>query len=399
MSHSMASLRQIVAVTVMSLLGIRQRLGPCLVIVLGIAGAVGVLISVLAMARGFSEMAGRTGRPDRAIVLSKGAETEVSSGLSREDVARILGAGSVRTDVQGQPIVSTDALAFVRLTDARTGLDAFATVRGVSQQVLALRPEIRLVEGRMFKPGLNELLVGRTLQRRLTGLEVGSRLSLPQGDWTIVGAFSSDADLRESSLLADAESLLSAYRRNVFNSVTVALQSSAHFDRFRDALASDPALSVQVKRERDYLAAVSARTTRVLSFIASFIGAVMALGAAFAATNAMYSGISRRSLEIATLRALGYGATPVVISVLFEAMTWALLGATLGASATWQILEGNAVSTLSSASPAPVTFVLDVSPGLVATGMACACAIGLVGGLFPAIRVARLSVASALKRT
>jgi len=395
----MASLRQIVAVIAMSLLGIRHRVGPCLVIVLGIAGAVGVLISVFAMAEGFSAMATRTGRAERAIVLAKGAETEASSSLSREEVAVVLGAGSIRTDAQGRSIASADSLAFLRLTDEHTGLDAFATVRGVSQQVLSLRPEVRLVEGRMFEPGLNELIVGRTLQRRLAGLDVGSHLSLPQGEWTIVGVFASDADLRESELLADAESLLSAYRRNVFNSVTVALQSSTRFDSFRDALARDPALSVRVERERDYLAAASAGTSKVLSFIASFIGGVMALGAAFAAMNAMYSAISTRSLEIATLRALGYGATPVVISVLFEAMAWALVGATIGAGAAWQILCGNAVSTLSSASPAPVTFVLDVGPGLVAIGIACACTIGLFGGLFPAIRVARLSVASALKRT
>lgn len=398
----MTPFKQIVAVTGMSLLGVPQRAGACLVILLGIAGAVGVLISVFAMARGFSELTGRTGRADRAIVLAKGAETEANSGLSRDDVAAVLDAssiGTIRADAQGRLIASADSLASVRLTDKRTGLDAFASVRGVSQQILSLRPEIKLVEGRMFKAGLNELIVGRALQRRLQGLDLGSRLALPQGEWTIVGVFESGADLRESELLGDAESVLSAYRRNVFNSVSVALESPERFESFRTALAGNPALSVRVERERDYISAASTHTRRVLGFIASFIGTVMVVGAAFAAINAMYSSISSRSLEIATLRAIGYGAVPVVVSVFVEAMMWALIGATLGAGLASRFLGGNAVSTLSSASPAPVTFTLDVSAGLVALGIAAACAIGLLGGLFPAIRVARAPVAEALKST
>jgi putative ABC transport system permease protein len=309
--------------------------------VVGIAGAVAVFISVFAMAQGFGEMAARTGRADRAIVLAKGATTEASSGLSRQDVATILDARPTGAVGAGVPNASADSLAAVRLTDRSTGLDAFATVRGVGAQVRLLRPEIRLVEGRMFAAGVNELIVGRTLQRRLEGLELGSRVALPQGDWTIVGVFETNGDSHESEILADAESLLSAYRRNVLNSVTVLLDSAEAFDGFRDAVVTHPNLSVQVKRERDYIAEASAPTRKLLGFVASFIGAIVAS----------------------------------------------------------QFFNGSAVSTQSSASPAPVTFMLDVNPRLIALGIACACAIGLVGGLFPAIRVARSSVAVALRST
>lgn len=395
----MTPLKQIAAVTAMSLLGIPSRMGPCLVIIVGIAGVVAVLVSVFAMVQGFSENAERTGRADRAIVLAGGAETEASSGLSREDVAAILNAGAIRTNAAGKPIASADMLAFVRLTDRRTGLDAFATVRGVGQQALALRPEIRLVEGRLFGAGLQELVVGRALQRRLAGLEIGSRIPLPQGDWTIVGVFESGANARESELLGDADTLLSAYRRNVFNSVTVALHGAEDFAAFRAAIAANPSLSVKVERERDYFLAASADTRSMMRFIALFISGVMATGAAFAAVNAMYSAISARTLEIATLRAIGYGGAPVVVSIAIEALLFALIGGAVGAALAWQFFNGNAVTTQSSASPAPVTFLLNVTPGMLALGVASACAIGFVGGLFPAVRAARLPVVSALRST
>ena len=383
----------------MGLRGIPHRRGSCLVIVVGIAGAVAVLISVFAMANGFAEMAARTGRPDRAIVMSGSSQTESNSSLSRDDVSTILGSGAIATDSLGHPIASAEALALVRRTDRRTKLDAFATIRGVSDERMTLRSEIRLVEGRLFQPGIKELIVGRTLQQRLAGLETGKVVELPQGAWTIVGVFTSAGNFRESELIGDAETLLAAYRRNDFNSVTVLLKGNSGLQALRDALATHPGLSVQVRTERDYLAAASAPTRRLLRAIATFIGGVMVLGAVIAAINAMYSSMGSRTLEIATLRAIGFGATTVVVSVVMEALILALIGAGVGAFAAAQFLDGSSVSTRSSAGPSPVTFLLHVSPGLIAMGIACACIVGLLGGLVPAIRVARLAVASSFHRT
>jgi putative ABC transport system permease protein len=391
------SLRQIVAVTAMSVAGIPRRLGASLVIVIGIAGVVAVLISVFAMVTSFTATAGKTGRADRAIVLNRGSDSEGASSLPREAAVALLNAPGIKKDQAGKPILSAENLAFVRLTDPRTGLDTFVTLRGVGAQALALRPEIHLVEGRMFKPALHEMVVGRSLQRRLAGLEVGKRVALLQGDWTVVGAFESGGDSHESELLTDVETLLSAFQRNVFTSVTLMLDSPQTFDAFKAALTTNPALSVEVKREPDYFSEASRPMASLLKIIASTIGVIMGLGAVFAAINTMYSAVSARSTEIATLRAIGYDGAPVVVSVLVEALLLALLGALIGATIAWVFFNGNSVSTVTGTSPSPVTYTLNVSYRLIGFGIFSACVIGLLGGLLPAARAARLSVAAAIR--
>jgi putative ABC transport system permease protein len=391
------SLRQIVAVTAMSVAGIPRRLGASLVVVIGIAGVVAVLISVFAMVTSFTATAGKTGRADRVIVLNRGSDSEGASSLPREAAVALLNAPGIKKDQVGKPILSAENLAFVRLTDPRTGLDTFATLRGVGAQALALRPEIHLVEGRMFKPALHEMVVGRALQRRLAGLEVGKRVALLQGDWTVVGAFESGGDSHESELLTDVETLLSAFQRNVFTSVTVMLDSPETFDAFKAALTTNPALSVEVKREPDYFSEASRPMATLLKIIASTIGVIMGLGAVFAAINTMYSAVSARSTEIATLRAIGYDGAPVVVSVLVEALLLALLGALIGATIAWVFFNGNSVSTITGTSPSPVTYTLNVSHRLIGFGILTACVIGLLGGLLPAARAARLSVAAAIR--
>lgn len=393
----MTSLRQMIAVTVLSLLGIPRRVGASLVIVIGVAGVVAVFVCVLAMATSFTRSTAGTARADRAVVLGRGADSEANSGFSRENAATVLDAPGIRRSPDGKPIASAENLAFVRLTDRRTGLDALTTLRGVGSQAFALRPEIRLIAGRMFKPGLHELIAGQSVQRRVLGLEIGNRFLLPQGDWTVVGVFESNGDSHESELFTDAETLLSAFQRNFITSVTVLLESPQRFADFAAALSTNPTLSVDVKRERDYFVAANRPTSRLLGIIAYAIGGIMAFGAAFAALNTMYSAVSARSAEIATLRAIGFGGAPVVVSVLVEALLLAVIGAALGAAVAWYFFNGNAVSTVTGTSPSQVTFALNVNAGLIAAGMACACAIGVVGGLFPAIRAARLSVAAAMR--
>ena len=394
----MSTLKQIGAVTTMNLGSLPQRLGTSLVIVVGIAGVVAVLLSVLAMATGFKKTVGNTGREDRALVLRGGSDSELASTVTRENVLTILDAPGVKLNAEGKAIGSAEAVVIVDLP--RKGDDAASnvTVRGVGEQAMALRPEIQLTEGRMFKPGLNELIVGQSAQNQFKGLGVGQHIELRGTDWTVVGTFLSGGDSHESELLADGETVLSAYRRNLYQSVIVQLDSPASFEAFQKALVSNPQLSVDVKRERDYFKQQSEDLSKVLSYIAYIVGGIMAVGALFGALNSMYSAVSTRSQEIATLRAIGFGSTPVVISVMLEALLLSLIGALIGAALAWIFFNGNAVSTL-GANFTQVVFKLTVTPQLIALGIIWACVIGVIGGLFPAIRAARLPVATALRAT
>jgi putative ABC transport system permease protein len=392
----MSSLTQIGAVTMMNLRSIPQRLGTSSVVVIGIAGVVAVLISVLAMANGFEETLAGAGRADRVIVLRGGSNTELSSTISRENVLTMLDAPGIKKNAAGRSIGSAEIVTIVGIPLKASGTDANLTVRGVGPEAMELRPEIKLVEGRMFHSGTRELIVGRAAQAQFAGLELGKKISFRDSDWTIVGAFESHGDSHESEMQGDVESVLNAYRRNLYNSVTVLLDSAASFDQFKTALTTNPTLSVDVRREPDYYAQLSKGVSKVLSFVAYIVGGIMAVGALFGALNTMYSAVSARALEIATLRAIGFGAGAVVISVFVEALLLALLGGIIGAGIAELAFNGNTANTLGG-NFTQVVFQLNVSPALVAFGIVWACAIGVLGGLFPAIRAARQPIATALR--
>jgi putative ABC transport system permease protein len=394
----MNMLRQIRAVTWMNLTSIPQRFGTSSVIIVGIAGVVAVLISVLAMATGFQRTIIATGRDDRAIVLRGGSDSELASTLSREATLTIMDASGIRKDAAAKALASAEAVVIVDMPKKSNDSGANVTIRGIGAAGLTLRPEIHLIAGRMFQRGLRELIVGSGAQAQFKGLDVGSHLELRGSDWTIVGAFVSNGDSHESELLADGETVLSAYRRNLYQSVVALLESKDSFAAFKSSLTTNPQLSVDVMREHDYYAKQSQRMSTVLSFIAYVVGGIMAVGALFGALNAMYSAVSVRSREIATLRAIGFGASAVALSVLIEAMLLSVIGALIGAALAWIFFNGNVVSTLGS-NFTQVVFRLAVSPSLVMLGIVWAGVIGLVGGLFPAIRAARLPVATALRAT
>lgn len=391
----MSTFKEIRAVTGMGLRSVPARLGTSMVVVVGVAAVVAVLVAALAIATGFRRAAAATGSPVRAVVLS--GTTESGSQTSRESAVKVMNAPGVRVGDDGRPVASAETLAFVPVSDRHTGLNAFATLRGVGPQAAALRPEIELVEGRMFSPGNREVVVGRGVQRRLGGLDVGSSITLPNGEWAVVGAFESRGDAHESELLTDADMLLDAYRRNGYNSVAVALDGDAGFDRLAAALDADPSLTVKAQREDDYYAAQSRPVSTLLLIVAYGIGGIMAFGAVFGALNTMYSAVSTRAMEIATLRAIGFGAGAVVVSVLSEALVLGLAGALLGGLAAWLLLDGSTVSTMTGVTPSQLTFGLDVGPGLIAVGIAFAVTIAAVGGLFAALRAARVPVASAMR--
>jgi putative ABC transport system permease protein len=305
-------------------------------------------------------------------------------------------APGIRKDSAGKAIASAEAVVIVDLPKKSDDSGSNVTIRGVGSEGPALRPEIHLVAGRMYRQGLRELVVGRGAQSQFKGLDIGSHIALRGSDWIIVGAFESNDDSHESELLADVETVLSAYRRNLYQSVIVLLESKDSFDVFKTALTTNPQLSVDVIRERDYYLQQSQRMSDVLSFVAYVVGGIMAVGALFGALNTMYSAVSVRSREIATLRAIGFSAPAVVLSVLIEAMLLSILGALIGAALAWLFFNGNVISTLGS-NFTQVVFRLAVSPALVVLGVLWACTIGIIGGLFPAIRAARLPVATALR--
>ena len=394
----MSAFRQVVAVTGMNLRSLPARLGSSLVIVVGIAAVVAVLVSVLAMSSGFLESMTRSGRAERAIVLGRNAESESSGGFPRDNAVTILNAPGIKKAADGEPIASAEYLAPILLPEHQGGRDAFIIVRGVGPQAFELRPEIRLVEGRRFESGLNEMIVGRAAQGRLNGIRVGSRIAMPNGDWTITGVFESNGDSHESEFLTDANTLIAAMRRGeTFNSTTVWLEDPAAYQRFKDSLSTNPTLAVNVKTEKGYFEDTSKPVARVLNIVAYVIGGFMALGAVFGALNTMYSAISARAVEIATLRAIGFGAAPVVVSVFVEALLLAVAGALVGAGVAWFFFDGNMVSTASATTRSQLTFALSVTPALIAVGVTFALIIGVLGGLFPAIRAARKPVAVALR--
>jgi len=395
----MRSLQQIAAVVAMNLYTLPQRLGTSLVTVIGIAGVVGVLICILAMAVGFARTVAGTGRPDRVIVLSDGALSESLSSIPREAALNIINGPGVKKDAGGRPIAAAEVLAQIQRPRGGSANPTNVTLRGVGATESLLRPEIHIVEGRMFRPAVHELIVGRNAQREYSGLDVGSDLSFQNGDWQVVGIFDTGrGDLHDAEIRADNETLLSAYQRNWFQSVTALLERPESFEQLKKALSEDPTLHVDVHRESEYFATQSKSLGTVLKAIGYFVGGVMAIGALFAALNAMYTTVSARAIEIATLRAIGFGAAPVVISVLAEALLLSLAGAFVGALLAWIFFDGHTTSMMSgSGAQTQLAFAFAVTPELIVVGIVWALLIGLVGGLVPAIRAARLPVAAALR--
>jgi putative ABC transport system permease protein len=388
--------KQLTAVIWMSLLTLPQRLGASSVIVIGIAGVVAVLVSVLAMAAGFRHTLADGGRQDRAIILRGGSEQELNSNLTRTDIATIGNAPGLLKDAGGKALLSSELVTVVNVPKIDTGTDANVTLRGVGLKLIEVRPELKIVAGRMFRPAVRELIAGAGAAKQFRGLEPGGVLHLRNADWTVTGIFTSGGDVHESELLADVDTVGSSIERNGYSSALGLLTSAADFTAFRDALITDPQIKVDVIREPDYYAAQSKQLSKAISVVGNTVAVIMAIGAMFGALNSMYSAVAARGLEIATLRAIGFGALPVLMSVMIEALLLSLAGGVIGASLAWLFFNGHSVATLGGGF-AQVVFQLTVTRTLILTGIVWACAIGLLGGLFPALRAARLPVAEALR--
>jgi putative ABC transport system permease protein len=396
----MSLVRQILAVAAMNLRSVPQRLGNSLVIVIGVAGVVAVLISVLAMSLGFRATVKGDARTDRAIVLGRGATTEYDSSLSRENVAAVMNASGIRHDERDRPIVSAEVILVAPVARKKDLSDVNATLRGVGEQYFVMRPELKLVSGRMFRAGNQELLVGAAAGGQFAGLEIGNQVRLQDGDWTVVGTFAGGNGSRESEVIADAQTVMSAYKLEAFNSVSVMLESDDSIANLKGALVQDSTLLVDVRTEPEYLATASSSVNRMLRIVAYAIGSIMALGALFGALNSMHSAVAVRTVEIATLRAIGFSSTAVAAAVLIEALVLALIGAAAGVVIAYAAFNGITVSTLGGALwDSQLVYSLSITPSLVMIAVLLACALGLLGGLFPAIRAARSNVAHALHET
>ncbi len=393
----MARLQQVLAVTAINLRSIPLRLGNSLVIVVGIAGVVAVLISVLAMLVGFRTTIRNDGRADRIIVLSRGATDEPSSSLSRENIANLAEAPGIMHDAHDRPLVSAEVESVAPVSRKRDHSDVNATLRGVGPRYFDMRPELQLVAGRMFHPGNHELVAGAAAQAQFAGLDIGDSVRLQDGDWTVVGIFAGGKGARDSELVTDAQTMMSAYKADTFNSMGALLSSPAALAPIQALTAQDPTLQVDVHGEPEYLATASSDINHLLAVVTYGIGSIMGLGALFGALNSMNSAVAARTVEIATLRAIGFASGTVALAVLIEAMLLALVGAVIGVAVAFYAFNGATISTLGGALfDTQVVYSLTVTGWITAMAVAIACTLGLLGGLPPALRAGRMSVVDAL---
>ncbi|KPJ81888.1 MAG: hypothetical protein AMJ58_03335 [Gammaproteobacteria bacterium SG8_30] len=389
--------RQVIAVTAMNLRNLPSRLGTATVAIVGIGGVVAVLVSALSISEGFRRAMALSGREDVGIVLRGGSADELSSGLSLESVRFVTDGPGIVRDEQG-PLASPELYVIVDVPARSTGTKANVPLRGVGPGAFGIRRAFRIVEGRGFRRGMNEVIVGRGAASQFAGLEVGSIVLFGRTPWTVTGVFEDGGSVSESEIWTDATVLQGAYNRGTsFQSVRVRLPGPGDTHALEAHLGRDPRFNLTVRTERKFLESQSSILITSVRTIGSLIAFAMGVGAVFAALNTMYAAVASRTREIATLRALGFGASPVVASVLTEAMVLGLLGGVLGGAMSYVAFNGLQASTLNFQSFSQITFAFTVTPGLIVTGIVYALFLGLVGGLMPGIRAARMPVTQGLR--
>ncbi len=397
MSGPIAWILQVAAVTRFGLMSVPRRMGSVAATVIGIAGVVAVLVGILSMAVGFSQAMKASGSDDKAVILRSGADSEMVSGLDRDATRIMADAPGVARGSNG-PLSSPELYVMLNLPKRSTGTDMNVPLRGVEAVAVEVRGNIRILEGRMNESGKAEVIAGVGAAQEYGGVEVGSMIKVGQSQWPVVGIFSAGGGTAESELWTDGHLLQAAFNRgDTYQSVYVKLNSAGAFQQFKDSLTSDPRLNVKVARESEYFSEHSVTLTQLIDTLGILIASLMAVGAVFGALNTMYSAVAARTREIATLRALGFGGGAIVVSLMLESLALALAGGCLGGGLAWLAFNNFHTSTMNWQSFSQVAFAFRVTPELLIEGMTWAGVIGLIGGLFPAIRAARLPIAAALR--
>ena len=394
----MSWLRQVAAVLALSVRTIPQRLSSSAVAIVGIAGVVVVFVSVLSIAAGFASALQEAGSPRRALVLRSGSDSEMTSGFDGPDADVVKQAPGISRDGQ-TPLASAELYVVIDLPK-RSSPDKPANVpmRGIEPQGLKAREEVSIVEGRMFQFGTNEVVVGRGANGQFVRTNVGDTIDSGQNQWKVVGVFEADGGVSETEIWTDARTLQGVYQRgNTFQVVLARLDSEDSFTGFRDWLTTNPQLNVMVRRENEYYAAQSRMMTQLIQTIGFGIALLMGIGAVFGAILTMYTAVATRAREIATLRALGFNTAAVLVSVVGESMTLGAIGGLIGGALAYVGFNGYQTSTMNFQTFSQVAFAFRVTAGLLLTGLVYALVMGFIGGVFPAIRAARLPIATALR--
>jgi putative ABC transport system permease protein len=387
----MIFLRSCLAAIRLNLAGLRQRLWPALVVVVGVACVVATLLSMLSMTVGLRHTWERAGSPNRAIILPANAQREGDGTISRAAAQIIKDAPGIARDAKGRTISDPAITTGLVVRRRDTGGRGFIQLRSFGPEGLALRSEFRIIAGRMYQPGKHEIVVGAEAPGQFIGVGLGDKITMPDGLWPVVGVFKTNDDLVQSQLVADSDTVMPVLRKTAYTSVTVRLAGADALGVLTRAITTNPALAVKVERQSDYYNRRSAQFSDLNDALVYGVGVLLGLGALLAAVNILYSAVMARRCEIATMRALGFGAAPVALAVAIEGLLLALVGAGFGASLAYGLFNG--VQDVSDS----VAFHLIVSPAMIALGLGWALCIGLLGGVLPAIHAARLPVADGLR--
>jgi len=394
----MSWLRQTIAVMLVNLRTIPVRLGSSIVAIIGIAGVVIVFVSVLSISAGFRAAVTQSGSLDRALIMRNKGDTELTSGVDGTEVRIIKEAPGIAHEGD-TALASADLYVVIDVPKKVTPeFPSNVPMRGVQPTVLQVRDDVKIVQGRMFQFGSNEVIVGRGANGQFLNLDVGQTVVSGQNKWVVVGMFDAGGGAAETEIWCDVQTLQSVYRRtNSFSSMLVKLDSADSFDKFDDWMMKNPQIHARAQRERDYYVAQASLMTNLIETLGFGVAGLMAIGAVFGALLTMYTAVASRSREIATLRAIGFNSVSIIVSVLAESLVLGAIGGTIGAVGAYLAFDGFQTSTMNFQTFTQVAFAFRVTPQLFATGLIYALSIGLIGGLLPAVRAARLPISKALR--
>jgi putative ABC transport system permease protein len=362
----------------------------------GMALVVYVFATVLMLSEGLKHTLVATGSPANVMVIRRGSETEVQSSVSRDEAAVIESLPGIASGASGRPAVSKEALVLMVLPKRDSGKRSNITIRGVSPAGLALRPQVRIVEGRMFRPGSSEIIAGRRIAEGFKGAGLGETLRFGLRDWTVVGVFDAGNTAFGSEIWGDVDQLMQAFRRDAYSSVIFTLRDPGGFESVQAALGKDPRLTVEAKREVEFYAEQSEQMARFLSILGFSLSIVFSLGAIIGAIITMYGAVASRTREIGTLRALGFRRSGILAAFLLESLLLGLMGGLIGVGLA-SGMQWLTISTMNWQTFAELAFSFDLTPAIILESLGFALAMGLLGGLLPAIRAARMDLIESLR--